>query len=1834
MKLNIYGNLPVFLIHDPEEPLEAATKQYVDNNIIAHRDDVNLHMTAQQNTFLDSLSVTAIEVNYLSGVTSGVQAQFDSKVNLAGGTMTGLLTLSGDPTLNLQAATKQYVDTADIALAGRVSTLESLGASLNADATTKTYVDAQDALKVAKAGDIMSGFLTLSADPTGAMHAATKQYVDTADSALNTRLTTAEGTIATLNTDATTKAYVDTQLALKVAKAGDTMTGPLVLPADPLTALQASTKQYVDSGDSALNTRLVSAEGTIAGLNTDPVTKAYTDSQDALKVAKAGDTMTGLLTLSADPVVNMHAATKRYVDTADSTLAARVSANETNLATLNTDPTTKTYVDTQDALKVAKAGDTMTGALILNADPSVAMQAATKQYVDTADLALSNRVDVTEANLGTLNADATTKAYVDAQDALKVSKAGDTMSGLLTLSADPTASMHASTKQYVDSSITTHTSNDAIHITAGQNSFLDAVTATATEVNQLVGVTSAVQGQIDSKLPLAGGTLTGNLVMSSGSVVTLNTMPAATTDAVNKAYVDGLIQGLKWKDPILDSNLVNTGLNVAPAVPVNGYSYVVGDAPVGVWAAFAGRLVTYDGTQWVDVLGRAVAIGDRVGVAFDAPTGDVGASLVAFDNQVLTVTGLAPLSFTQEVNEANDTTLVTDSQSYSFGTSYTFTDESGWVKVSSNINFVTGTGLSLAGKLLGVNLSSGIEEVNDAGVSRLRAKLYPSSGLIFTEDGTATSTSLQAAIGVKVDASTVVLSLGAVAVAPAVMSDIAAKMNRSGDTMTGLLTLSADPTLALQAATKQYVDNADSLLDGRVDTLEATSAALNTDPTTKTYVDAQDALKVAKAGDTMSGFLSLSADPTGAMHAATKQYVDTADNAMNTRMVAAEASIDVLEADPTTKTYVDAQDALKVAKAGDTMTGSLILSADPTAALQAATKQYVDNADIALDGRVDTLETTSAALNTDPTTKTYVDAQDALKVAKAGDTMTGLLTLSADPTGNLHAATKQYVDSADSGLNTRLTTAEGTVAVLNTDPVTKAYTDSQDALKVAKSGDTMSGFLVLAADPVSALQAATKQYVDTADTGLSTRVSTLETSSANLNSDPTTKTYVDAQDALKVAKAGDTMTGLLVLSADPVLNMHASTKQYVDLADSGLNTRLTAAEGTVATLYADPTTKTYVDAQDATKVAKAGDTMTGPLVLPADPILALQAATKQYVDSGDAALDARLDTAEATLTGLVSDPTTKAYVDAQDALKVAKAGDTMTGHLVLSADPSVAMHAATKQYTDTTVATHAANDSLHLTAGQNTFLDAVTVTSVEVNRLAGITGDVQTQLDSKVALAGSTMTGSLILSADPTVALQATTKQYVDAADSGLNTRLIAAENTVATLNSDPTTKTYVDNNLNNKVAKAGDSMTGYLTLVGAPVQPLHAVTKTYVDNLVQGLNSKPAVRYATDANLNSVYTNGTLGVNSTLVSVANAALVVGGSTAVVGDRVLVKAQTNAKENGCYVVQQVGDTNTPFILKRIETIDESSEVPGSYFYVYDGALKGTGWLATVTNPDTFTIGTDEIFVNQFSGAGTYQGGAGLQLTGTVFDILTASSSRIVVAQDSIDLATTAVIPGAYTKLTVDAYGRATQGSNPTTLEGYGITDAQALNANLGAISAVAGNGIYIKVDGSNATTKSIAVSGTGLSIANANGIAAGDITISSNATNLNTPSTVVARDSSGNFTANAVTAALVGNASTATALETARDISITGDVVASAVSFNGTAPVALSTALTETGVVPGAYTKVTVDAKGRLTLGENPTTLAGYGIVDALTMTQVNDKFAELDAKIDELYNYIQSRFA
>jgi hypothetical protein len=74
------------------------------------------------------------------------------------------------------------------------------------------------------------------------------------------------------------------------------------------------------------------------------------------------------------------------------------------------------------------------------------------------------------------------------------------------------------------------------------------------------------------------------------------------------------------------------------------------------------------------------------------------------------------------------------------------------------------------------------------------------------------------------------------------------------------------------------------------------------------------------------------------------------------------------------------------------------------------------------------------------------------------------------------------------------------------------------------------------------------------------------------------------------------------------------------------------------------------------------------------------------------------------------------------------------------------------------------------------------VDDTEIGYLNGVTSAIQTQLDGKLALSGGTLTGALTLSADPAAALQAATKQYVDAVSEGLHVHASVAAASTANI--------------------------------------------------------------------------------------------------------------------------------------------------------------------------------------------------------------------------------------------------------------------------------------------------------------------------------------------------------------------------------------------------------------------------------------------------------------------
>ena len=167
---------------------------------------------------------------------------------------------------------------------------------------------------------------------------------------------------------------------------------------------------------------------------------------------------------------------------------------------------------------------------------------------------------------------------------------------------------------------------------------------------------------------------------------------------------------------------------------------------------------------------------------------------------------------------------------------------------------------------------------------------------------------------------------------------------------------------------------------------------------------------------------------------------------------------------------------------------------------------------------------------------------------------------------------------------------------------------------------------------------------------------------------------------------------------------------------------------------------------------------------------------------------------------------------------------------------------------------------------------------------------------------------------------------------------------------------------------------------------------KAYVDQVAQGLDAKPSARAATTANISGTYSNGTAGVGATITAGSNGAITLDGVSPIVGDRILVKDQTAAAQNGIYTVTTQGDGSTAFVLTRATPEDQPAELSGgSFIFVEEGTANGdNGYVFTHTGAPTF--GTTALDVTQFSGAGQITAGAAMSKTGNQLDVEVDDSS--------------------------------------------------------------------------------------------------------------------------------------------------------------------------------------------------------------------------------------------------
>jgi hypothetical protein len=183
----------------------------------------------------------------------------------------------------------------------------------------------------------------------------------------------------------------------------------------------------------------------------------------------------------------------------------------------------------------------------------------------------------------------------------------------------------------------------------------------------------------------------------------------------------------------------------------------------------------------------------------------------------------------------------------------------------------------------------------------------------------------------------------------------------------------------------------------------------------------------------------------------------------------------------------------------------------------------------------------------------------------------------------------------------------------------------------------------------------------------------------------------------------------------------------------------------------------------------------------------------------------------------------------------------------------------------------------------------------------------------------------------------------------------------------------------------AGGTMTGPLNLYADPTNPTEAATKAYVDQVTTAINFHAPVTAASTANLATTYSNGTSGVGATLTADTNRAFnTLDGASVVVGNRVLIKNQTDQKQNGIYTLTTNGSGSVPWVLTRATDNDNNPTgemANGDIVFVQAGTLNIGKTYVNATPIGAITIGTTNIIWSEFTASLPPQSGnAGKFLT--------------------------------------------------------------------------------------------------------------------------------------------------------------------------------------------------------------------------------------------------------------
>ena len=280
-------------------------------------------------------------------------------------------------------------------------------------------------------------------------------------------------------------------------------------------------------------------------------------------------------------------------------------------------------------------------------------------------------------------------------------------------------------------------------------------------------------------------------------------------------------------------------------------------------------------------------------------------------------------------------------------------------------------------------------------------------------------------------------------------------------------------------------------------------------------------------------------------------------------------------------------------------------------------------------------------------------------------------------------------------------------------------------------------------------------------------------------------------------------------------------------------------------------------------------------------------------------------------------------------------------------------------------------------------------------------------------------------------------------------------------------------------------------TISTSPSGDTDIANKGYVDSVAQGLDVKASCVYSTTNNI-------------TLSGLGTQAGGDWASSLTAGDRILVKNQSNSQFNGIYLASSTGWT-------RSSDMNVWSEVPSAFTFIESGTtLADTGWVCTANQGGTIDV--TAMPWSQFSGAGTYLAGDGLQLTGNTFSVK-ANGTTLDVSASGVKISDTYLGQTSITTLGTIATGTWSAstiavnkgGTGATSLTGYVIGNGTSAFTASSTIPTTDLSGTITNAQLANSTISGVSLGsnlysltiGSGLSGTSYNGSAAVTITNSS-----------------------------------------------------------------------------------------------------------------------------------------